>query len=172
MGDKNGRESSQTTFDVRRITDSEIGNVLRSNGSTTASLTSSQISSTNGFNVSFLTKMASMDELVRASTNLAFVPESLHKNGIVRGSYYRDLGYEDSQPIKASFTFDVGKMELLMTTYYSKVVSVDQISLINPSLRLRKIVNYRRPAHGQLLQDVLLVGFGVEKKSEGERLVS
>jgi hypothetical protein len=51
-----------------------------------------------------------------------------------------------------------------MTTTYTHVVSVDTITLLNPRLRLRQILNYRRPPQGQPLQEVLLVGFGVEQK--------
>ncbi len=51
-----------------------------------------------------------------------------------------------------------------MTTTYSRVVSVVSITLINPTLRIRKFLNYRRPAEGEPLQEVVLVGFGVEQK--------
>ncbi|MFM7277025.1 MAG: phycobiliprotein lyase, partial [Microcystis aeruginosa] len=43
-------------------------------------------------------------------------------------------------------------------------VSVDSITLINPDLRIRKIINYQRPQEGEPLEKVLLVGFGVECK--------
>jgi hypothetical protein len=56
--------------------------------------------------------------------------------------------------------------ELLMTTHYTRIVSVDSITLVNPSLRLRQIVNYQRPPEGQPLEQVLLVGFGVEQKTD------
>ena len=51
-----------------------------------------------------------------------------------------------------------------MTTHYTRVVSVDSITLINPNLRIRKILNYQRPPEGQPLENVVLVGFGVEQK--------
>ncbi|WP_246260006.1 phycobiliprotein lyase [Oxynema aestuarii] len=53
-----------------------------------------------------------------------------------------------------------------MTTHYTRIVSVDSITLVNPSLRLRQIVNYQRPPEGQPLEQVLLVGFGVEQKTD------
>ncbi|WP_211172991.1 hypothetical protein [Brasilonema bromeliae] len=40
-----------------------------------------------------------------------------------------------------------------------------ELTLINPNLRIRQIINYRRPSVGQPLQEVLLVGFGVEQKT-------
>jgi len=42
---------------------------------------------------------------------------------------------------------------------------MDTITLINPRLRLREIVTYQRPALGDPLKDVILVGFGVEQKT-------
>ena len=143
--------------------------MVRSNDTT---LDPDSLVSTLGFRVEFLTKMASQDELVRAGTNLAFVPEEVYDGGVIAGAYYRDLGYEESAPIKARFVFDCGKMELVMTTFYTSVVSVDQISLISDSLRLRKIVNYRRVPEGEVMEDALLVGFGVERKGESQRLVT
>lgn len=165
------RESSQTTFDVDVLDTDAIDDVLRRNAATTKSLSNWQVVVTHGFRVSFRTRMGDSDQLVIASTNLAFVPQAFCTNGLILGDYYRDLGYEESAPIKAQFVFDAAKSQLVMTTVYTKVVSVDTISLINPKLRLRNIVNYRRPKHGAPLSDVVLVGFGVESKSEGGRLV-
>ncbi|PXF48739.1 Chromophore lyase CpcS/CpeS 1 [Gracilariopsis chorda] len=165
------REDSQTTFDVVRLTPTQISEVLATNGDATASFSAHQQHNTHGFNVSFLTRMASQSELVRASTNLAFVPNSAHEAGLLCGNYYRDLGYEESAPIKATFTFECARMELTMTTFYTKVVSVDQISLINDTTRLRRIVNYRRPPDDTSFEEVVLVGFGIERKGE-QRLVS
>jgi len=91
---------------------------------------------------------------------------------IVTGNYYRDLGYEEKGPVAANFSFDPSIMNLTMTTYYTRVVSVDEIQLINPDLRLRKIVNYKRPSKDDApLSDVLLAGFGVEHKGEKKPLV-
>ena len=162
------REDSQTTFDVRRLEENDIFKVLSSNSTGTSELSNIQRRDTQGFNVSFLTKMANSEELVRSATNLAFVPISISEMGAICGDYYRDLGYEETGPKKAIFAFDASKMELVMTTFYTKVVSVDTISLVEDACRLRKIVNYRRVGDG--VGEVLLVGFGVEKK-EGSRLV-
>jgi len=76
----------------------------------------------------------------------------------------RDRAYEEAKPTVAHFRFDSSNLELLMTTYYSRVVSVDSITLINPNLRIRKILNYQRPPEGQPLEKLVLVGFGVEQK--------
>jgi hypothetical protein len=51
-----------------------------------------------------------------------------------------------------------------MTTPYTQVVSVDSITLINPNLRVRRILNYQRPAPDRPLDTLRLVGFGVEQK--------
>jgi hypothetical protein len=64
----------------------------------------------------------------------------------------------------AHFRYDIRTRELLMTTQYTRVVSVDSITLINPELRIRKILNYQRPLENQPLQTVVLAGFGVEQK--------
>jgi hypothetical protein len=64
----------------------------------------------------------------------------------------------------AAFRFDPGSLQLVMTTTYTRVVAVDTITLLNPRLRLRQILTYQRPPQGQPLQELLLVGFGVEQK--------
>jgi hypothetical protein len=52
-----------------------------------------------------------------------------------------------------------------MTTHYQRVVSVDSITLVNPTLRLRRILNYHRPATEDApLDQIALAGFGVEQK--------
>lgn len=82
-----------------------------------------------------------------------------------QGDYLRDRAYEESRPMISQFRFDPNSRELLMTTTYTQVVSVDSITLIHPNLRIRRILNYRRPAAGQPLADLLLVGFDVEQKT-------
>ena len=47
---------------------------------------------------------------------------------------------------------------------YTSVVSVDSITLVNPKMRVRKILNYRRPAEGEPLTQIALAGFGIEQK--------
>ena len=64
----------------------------------------------------------------------------------------------------ANFRYNTQTRELLMTTTYTRVVSVDSITLINPELRIRRIINYQRPQNHEPLNTVLLVGFGVEQK--------
>jgi hypothetical protein len=91
------------------------------------------------------------------------VPTS-EENGWLAGDYLRDRAYEESRPIISRFKFDNQYRELLMTTNYTEVVSVDSITLINPTLRIRKIINYHRPEEGMPLQNPRLVGFGVELK--------
>lgn len=51
-----------------------------------------------------------------------------------------------------------------MITNYTRVVSVDSITLTNPTLHIRKILNYAKSAAGEPLKTVLLMGFGVEQK--------
>lgn len=161
-GSQPGREESSTTFDVERLTQAQVRNVLESNGDL-AVFDEAGMEQAQGFRVSFVTKMASQDELVQNSTDLAFVPVDV-EGGTVSGFYFRNLGYEEAKPIKAKFNFDSAKRTLNMITKYTKVVSVDAISLVNEGVRLRNIVNYARPPDGMPLRDPVLVGFGIEKK--------
>ena len=85
-------------------------------------------------------------------------------NNLLKGDYLRDRAYEEAKPIVSGFDFNLETKELLMKTNYSKVVSVDSITLVNPQLRIRRIINYQRPELSQPLDKVLLVGFGVEEK--------
>lgn len=161
-GAQPGREESSTTFDVERLTAAQVKSVLESNGDL-AMFDEGAAKKAEGFRVSFVTKMASQDELVRNSTDLAFVPMDVD-GGVVSGFYFRNQGYEEATPMKAKFNFDAAKRTLNMITKYTKVVSVDAISLVNEGMRLRNIVNYARPPDGMPLRDPVLVGFGVEKK--------
>lgn len=148
---KRTREESQTTFEVHSVNAGVIEEVLQSNGiKSSAVLNSWQRDMTAGFRVLFRTIMQSMgaDAPVVSGTNLAFVPTSVHVNGLIKGDYFRDLGYEEKGPIKAQFVFSASKMQLIMTTTYTKVFSVDTITLVNPMLRLRQIINYKRPTAG------------------------
>jgi hypothetical protein len=115
-----------------------------------------------GYNLGFHTVSERGDE-VKQNLNLIFVPQQ-DNNGYLEGDYLRDRAYEEAKPIISHFRFDSIVRELLMTTNYTQVVSVDSITLINPNLRIRKILNYRRPNAGEALTDVALVGFGVEQK--------
>lgn len=100
---------------------------------------------------------------MRQNLNLLFVVKA-ENNGYLEGDYLRDRAYEEARPIISAFRFDSTTRELLMTTNYTRSVSVDSITLINPDLRIRKIINYQRPKEGEPLEKVLLVGFGVECK--------
>lgn len=165
-GETQRREESQTTFDVDRLDALQLSSLLLSHGAVNGDVSKAQ-----GFRVSFLTRMASQEALVRAGTNLAFVPERVG-DGRVEGAYYRDMGYEESGPVKAMFVFNGGTRELQMTTWYSKVVSVDEIRLVNEGVRIRRIINFRRPRSKEMgLNDPVLIGYGVEVKGEDERLV-
>jgi hypothetical protein len=156
------REDSNTTFDVSRLTPAEVDDVLKANGD--ADVYSKSVrDQAEGFRVSFLTKMESQEELVRSSTDLAFLPTAVEDN-IISGQYYRLMGYEESGPKKAEFEFDAAKSQLTMKTTYTRVVSVDEITLTNPSFRVRKIINYVLPADGEPLSKPVLVGFGIEQK--------
>jgi hypothetical protein len=84
---------------------------------------------------------------------------------VIAGDYLRDRAYEEDVPIIAQFRYTLATRELLMTTRYTRVVSVDSITLVNPTLRVRRILNYRRPPEGQPLDELVLAGFGVEQKS-------
>lgn len=95
--------------------------------------------------------------------NILFVPQKVELP-FIEGDYLRDKAYEEAKPMIAHFRYDIRTRELLMTTQYTRVVSVDSITLINPELRIRKILNYQRPLENQPLQTVVLAGFGVEQK--------
>ncbi|WP_041700311.1 phycobiliprotein lyase [Thalassoporum mexicanum] len=120
-----------------------------------------------GFHLGFET-VSEHGDRVTQSLNLMFVyqpqanPDS--HTEILTGDYLRDRAYEEAKPMVAKFTFDPILKELKMTTTYTSVVSVDSITLINPQLRIRKIINYLRPTPGAPLKNVMLVGFGVEQK--------
>ncbi len=115
-----------------------------------------------GFNLDFHT-ISEKGVEVSQSVNLLFVPNQ-ENQGIITGDYLRDKAYEEDRPMISHFRFNSQTKELLMTTNYTRVVSVDSITLVNPNLRIRKIVNYQRPPEGDTLDTVVLVGFGVEQK--------
>ncbi|MDB9315113.1 phycobiliprotein lyase [Spirulina sp. CS-785/01] len=117
-----------------------------------------------GFALGFQT-VSEHGEKVSQDLNILFVPQTQDGN-ILEGDYLRDRAYEESRPIISHFQFDLKDRELLMTTHYTRVISVDSITLINPKLRIRRIYNYQRPPEGQPLEEMRLVGFGVEQKTE------
>ncbi len=115
-----------------------------------------------GYHLAFET-LSEKGEAVSQALNMLFVPSS-EAALILEGDYLRDRAYEESKPMVARFRFNAESRELLMTTTYTKVISVDSITLVNPTLRIRRIINYQRPPEGQPLETVVLVGFGVEQK--------
>ncbi|HEY9866558.1 MAG TPA: phycobiliprotein lyase, partial [Candidatus Obscuribacterales bacterium] len=82
----------------------------------------------------------------------------------IEGDYLRDKAYEEAKPMVSHFRYHTETRELLMKTTYTSIVSVDSITLINPKLRIRRIINYQRPIENNPLENILLVGFGVEQK--------
>lgn len=151
-------ERSRTEFNVTPLTSEIKTKVLADNQYPPQS----ELESLPGFNLGFYT-ISEKGEEVSQNLNLLFVPQQ-ENEAFLEGDYLRDRAYEEAKPIVSHFRFDSRSRELLMTTYYTRVVSVDSITLINPHLRIRKILNYLRPEEGQPLEKVILVGFGVEQK--------
>ncbi|HEY9770681.1 MAG TPA: phycobiliprotein lyase [Coleofasciculaceae cyanobacterium] len=154
-------ERSQTTFEVQPLTSQQKAKVLSDNAYNQLD----NLDRLPGFNLGFYT-ISEKGEEVRQNLNLMFVPES-ENDSILEGDYLRDRAYEEARPIVSHFRFDSNTRELLMTTNYTRIVSVDSITLTNPTLRIRQILNYEKPPAGQPLQNVLLAGFGVEQKVLG-----
>jgi hypothetical protein len=151
-------ERSRTEFTINPLNNDGKLKVLDDNQYPTHP----DLESLPGYNLGFHTVSERGDE-VKQNLNLIFVPQQ-ETNGYLEGDYLRDRAYEEAKPIISHFRFHALTRELLMTTNYTQVVSVDSITLVNPNLRIRKIINYRRPEAGQPLTDVSLVGFGVEQK--------
>jgi hypothetical protein len=151
-------ERSQTTFEVEPLANEQKAKVLADN----AYEKLDNLGGLPGFNLGFYT-ISENGEEKKQNLNLMFVPKS-EANMLLTGDYLRDHAYEEDRPIVSHFSFDPHIRELLMTTNYTRVVSVDSITLINPTLRIRRILNYAKPDAGQPLKDVLLAGFGVEQK--------
>jgi hypothetical protein len=153
-------ERSHTEFVINPLASDLKMKVLADN----QHATDLEIASLPGYHLSFQT-VSEKGEAVAQELNMLFVPTPLSQESpILEGNYLRDRAYEEAKPIVADFRFDTSSRELLMTTYYSRVVSVDSITLVNPKLRIRQILNYRRPEAGQPLEEIVLVGFGVEQK--------
>jgi hypothetical protein len=151
-------ERSRTEFTVKPLTNESKNKVLADNQYGAIQ----NLEEIPGFNLGFHT-ISEKGEEVSQNLNLLFVVTG-QENGFLTGDYLRDRAYEEDRPIISAFRFDPSTRELLMTTNYTRTVSVDSITLINPDLRIRKILNYQRPEAGEPLQEVRLVGFGVEKK--------
>lgn len=153
-------ERSRTEFTVKPLILDVKVKVMADNGRTPPP----NLDQIPGFHLGFYT-ISEKGEEVSQQINLLFVPTTDPNSPILEGDYLRDRAYEEAKPMVAHFRFNSDTRELLMTTHYTRVVSVDSITLVNPTLRLRKIVNYHRPPVGQPLEKVALVGFGVEIKN-------
>lgn len=151
-------ERSQTTFEVQPLNSAQKAKVLVDNAYDPLD----NLEVLPGFNLGFYT-ISEKGEEKKQNLNLMFVPKS-ESNLLLEGDYLRDRAYEEDRPIVSHFSFDSHTRELLMTTNYTRVISVDSITLINPTLRIRRILNYAKPDPGQPLKNVLLAGFGVEQK--------
>lgn len=151
-------ERSQTTFQVEPLTSEKKSKVLADN----AYRQVKDLDNLPGFNLGFYT-ISEKGEEVRQNLNLMFIPTT-ESGSLLEGDYLRDRAYEEARPIVSHFRFNSVTKELLMTTNYTRVVSVDSITLVNPKLRIRKILNYQKPQSGHPLETLLLVGFGVEQK--------
>jgi hypothetical protein len=167
-------ERSHTNFVIDPLNADQKQQVLADNHYEYESSAESNIEACPGFHLAFAT-VSEHGEAVSQALNMLFVtkkdvaaaatiqPETSFVT--LSGDYLRDRAYEESRPIVSQFQFEPSSRELLMTTTYSQVVSVDSITLITPNLRIRRILNYRRPVVGSALSELLLVGFGVEQKT-------
>ena len=155
---QNEVERSHTDFQVSPITSEIKTKVLSDNAYSDVK----DLDALPGFRLAFNT-VSEKGEKVSQSLNLLFVTHT-ETGHILEGDYLRDRAYEEARPIISHFRFDTTTNELLMTTNYTRVVSVDSITLINPQTRIRRILNYLRPPTGQPLETLGLVGFGVEQK--------
>ncbi|NJK39231.1 MAG: phycobiliprotein lyase [Oscillatoriales cyanobacterium SM2_3_0] len=151
-------ERSHTEFLIQPIDTRFKAKVLEDNQYST-DLNLEQIP---GYQLAFQT-ISERGDTVSQQLNFLFVLQNVDLPGVT-GDYLRDKAYEESKPMISQFRYDINTRELLMTTTYTRVVSVDSITLISPILRIRKILNYKRPPEQQPLETVVLAGFGVEQK--------
>ena len=160
---KSAVERSHTTFGVAPLTSEQKRKVLTDNSYGHEH----DLADCPGFHLVFHT-VSEKGEVVDQALNLAFVPKPVINSDehILEGDYLRDRAYEEDRPIISHFRFDSRSRELLMTTPYTRIVSVDSITLVNPTTRIRRIFNYLKPPEGESLNQLLLVGFGVEQKTE------
>ncbi|MGB3403208.1 MAG: phycobiliprotein lyase [Microcoleaceae cyanobacterium] len=151
-------ERSHTEFIIHPVSSEIKAQVLADNQASAEQ----DLAELPGYQLAFQT-VSETGEKVSQQLNLLFVPRKT-SDSIIEGDYLRDRAYEERRPIVSHFRYDPQTRELLMTTNYTRVVSVDSIMMVNPSLRIRKILNYQRPPENQPLQQVVLAGFGVEQK--------
>ncbi len=150
-------ERSRTEFTIRTLTPELKYKVLSDN-----QYPNHSVDGFLGFHLAFET-VSETGEEAGQELNMLFVPQQESPTGL-EGDYLRDRAYEEDRPMVATFRFDPGSLQLVMTTTYTRVVAIDTITLLNPRLRLRQILTYARPSGDKPLQDLLLVGFGVEQK--------
>jgi hypothetical protein len=152
-------ERSHTEFQIRPISLEQKQQVLQDNERPDRA----DLDQIPGYHLDFQT-VSEHGERVAQSLNFLFVPNA-ETGSILEGDYLRDRAYEEAQPMVARFRFDERSRELLMTTRYKAVVSVDSITLVNPKLRVRRILNYYRPEDDSApLDRIALAGFGIEQK--------
>jgi len=151
-------ERSHTEFAIHPLSSDQKAKVLSDN----AYPAEQNLDPLPGFHLAFET-VSEQGEQVGHALNMLFVTQK-EEAGTLVGDYLRDRAYEESKPMIAQFRFTPATCELLMTTTYTRIISVDSIILVNPRLRIRRILNYHRPADGEPLRDIALAGFGVEQK--------
>ncbi|MGF1568462.1 MAG: phycobiliprotein lyase [Nodosilinea sp.] len=152
-------ERSHTDFQVEAITPELKRQVLVDNDYGEVD----NLAQSPGFQLVFHT-VSEKGEEVSQELRALFVPQR-QEGTVLFGDYLRDRAYEEARPIISAFRYDQSSRELLMTTPYTRVVSVDSITLVNPNLRIRRILNYQRPPADAPLETLTLVGFGVEQKT-------
>jgi hypothetical protein len=151
-------ERSHTDFKVEPITPELKHKVLADNDYGEVA----DLDHMPGFQLVFHT-VSDKGEEVSQELCALFIPKQ-QEGTVLVGDYLRDRAYEEARPIISSFRYHQDNRELLMTTPYTRVVSVDSITLINPTMRIRRILNYQRPPQGTPMDQLVLVGFGVEQK--------
>lgn len=152
-------ERSHTEFVIHPLDNQGKAKVLEDNHRLSKNL---ELEVLPGYRLAFQT-VSEKGDRVSQELNILFVPQKLDFP-IIEGDYLRDKAYEEAKPMVSHFSYHTQTRELLMTTTYTSIVSVDSITLINPKLRIRRIINYKRPIENNPLETVLLVGFGVEQK--------
>ncbi|TGG96791.1 MAG: phycobiliprotein lyase [Aphanocapsa feldmannii 277cV] len=151
------RERSTTTFQVRPLQPEGLARVMADN----SYRLDPQLPSPCGFHLGFDT-LNEFGETRSMQLNLLFVTTS-DQGQLCRGDYLRDRAYEEDRPMVSSFGYVPDRRELTMVSHYSRVVSVDRITLLDRRTRIRRILNYARPATPEApLLDLRLVGFGLE----------
>lgn len=154
-------ERSHTEFSIHPLTAEQKAKVLSDNEYPKAD----NLDTFPGFHLAFET-VSEHGEKAGHALNMLFVTQQTEGEVLI-GDYLRDRAYEESKPMVAQFRFTPSTRELLMTTRYTRIIAVDSILLVNPKLRIRRILNYHRPPEGQPLREVALAGFGVEQKVSG-----